>query len=178
MSTGRPKRPRKPFSKLAPKTQERKLKHFRKLGLSDSQIRGRYNAGTLGPQSAARGHRATPEHPGDERRNQERYAKYGEKRSVLEAQVIEVKKALFGDIYKFRSTRSDNAVKGIKSVANRPGGAKPKVDKLPKLERMQKFLEKGNELLAGPEFSREDADWEALLDISWDDPDWAFLFYH
>jgi hypothetical protein len=64
-----PRKPSKLWSALKPATQKRKLSGFRKQGLTDGQIRARYNAGTLGPQSAVRGHGGksgqglTPEHP-------------------------------------------------------------------------------------------------------------------
>lgn len=75
--------PRKLWSALKPGTQRRKLGFYRKRGLSDSQIRARYNAGTLGSQSAARGHAATPERPSRAVRNPGRYQKYIEKRRQI-----------------------------------------------------------------------------------------------
>lgn len=72
--------PRKLWSALKPATQKRKLGFYRKRGLSDAAIKSRYNAGTLGPQSAARGHADTPERPEIARRNPGRYRKYIEKR--------------------------------------------------------------------------------------------------
>lgn len=73
-------KPRKLWSALKSATQKRKLGFYRKQGLSDSQIRARYNAGTLGPQTAARGHAQTPERPSLARRNPERYERYLRKR--------------------------------------------------------------------------------------------------
>jgi hypothetical protein len=73
-------KPRKLWSALTKGTQQRKLSFYRKRGLSDSSIRSRYNAGTLGPQSAARGHAATPERPERAAKNPGKYQKYIEKR--------------------------------------------------------------------------------------------------
>lgn len=69
-------KPRKPWSALSPGTKKRKLSFFGKRGLSDNQIRSRYNSGTLGPQSASRGHSKTPEKPERAQRNPERYQEY------------------------------------------------------------------------------------------------------
>jgi len=56
-------RPRKLWSQLAPGTRARKLSHYKRHGgLSPAKVARRYNAGTLGPQTAVRGHRGTPEH--------------------------------------------------------------------------------------------------------------------
>jgi len=53
---------RKLFAQLKPATQERKLKWFAKHeGLSPSEVRSGYDAGTLS-QKGARGHRQTREH--------------------------------------------------------------------------------------------------------------------
>lgn len=50
-------KPRIPFSQLKPATKQRKIAYYAKhQGLTAKQVAGRYNAGTLGPQSAARGH--------------------------------------------------------------------------------------------------------------------------
>jgi len=73
-------KPRKLWSRLAKATQQRKLGFYRKQGLSDAQIRSRYNSGSLGPQSAARGHAATPERPSRAAKHPERYQKYIAKR--------------------------------------------------------------------------------------------------
>jgi len=54
--------PRKPWSQLAPGTKARKLAYYKKQGMTPGQVARKYNAGTLGPQSAARGHAKTPEH--------------------------------------------------------------------------------------------------------------------
>jgi len=53
---------RKLWSSLKPSTRARKLGFYKKQGLTPQQVAARYNAGTLGPQSRARGHAATPEH--------------------------------------------------------------------------------------------------------------------
>jgi hypothetical protein len=71
---------RKLWSKLRPATQKRKLAFYRRQGLSDSQIKSRYNRGTLGPQSAARGHARTPERPERASRQPARYREYLAKR--------------------------------------------------------------------------------------------------
>jgi len=55
------KQPRQKWSELKPGTRKRKLGYYRKQGLSDRQIAARYNAGTLGRQTVARGHLNTPE---------------------------------------------------------------------------------------------------------------------
>lgn len=54
--------PRKLWSQLKKSTQVRKLRFYVKQGLSPRQVAARYNKGSLGSQSAARGHKATPEH--------------------------------------------------------------------------------------------------------------------
>lgn len=69
-------KPRKLWSALTKSTQTRKLAFYRKRGLSDSSIRSRYNAGTLGPQTAARGHAKTPERPERANRNPGKYQDY------------------------------------------------------------------------------------------------------
>ena len=72
-------KPRKLWSALTKGTQQRKLSFYRKRGLSDSAIKSRYNSGSLGPQSAARGHAQTPEKPERAARNPGKYQKYIEK---------------------------------------------------------------------------------------------------
>jgi hypothetical protein len=70
------------WSALKPATRLRKLRYYRKQGLTDRQIAARYNAGTLGKQSAARGHRHTPEHGlGDALRKPGKYSKYLKKQT-------------------------------------------------------------------------------------------------
>jgi hypothetical protein len=76
------RRPKILWSKLKPATQKRKLNFYKKQGLSDSSIRAKYNTGTLGPQSAARGHATTPERPTRAVRNPLRYQKYIERRTA------------------------------------------------------------------------------------------------
>ena len=73
-------KPRKLWSQLTKGTQNRKLSFYRKRGLTDAQIRSRYNSGSLGPQTAARGHAETPERPSRAARNPGRYEKYIAKR--------------------------------------------------------------------------------------------------
>jgi hypothetical protein len=73
--------PRKLWSALKPATQKRKLSFYRKRGLSDAQIRSRYNAGTLGPQTAVRGHAQTPERPERAAKRPERYQEYLSRRA-------------------------------------------------------------------------------------------------
>lgn len=58
-------KPRKTFAQLAESTRNRKTRWYAKhQGLTGKQVELRYNAGTLGPQTAARGHAHTPEKPG------------------------------------------------------------------------------------------------------------------
>lgn len=79
------KLPRKLWSQLKKTTQTRKLRFYAKQGLSPRQVRERYNRGTLGSQSAVRGHKETPEHGLKEAlrksRNTSRYDKYLERKS-------------------------------------------------------------------------------------------------
>jgi hypothetical protein len=49
-------KPRKPWGQLKDKTRQDKLKYFGEQGLTPAQVRGRYNAGTLGSQAGARRH--------------------------------------------------------------------------------------------------------------------------
>ena len=65
---------------LRPATKKRKLAFYREQGLSDAQIKARYNKGTLGPQTAARGHARTPERPERAVRQPGRYREYLSKR--------------------------------------------------------------------------------------------------
>lgn len=53
---------RKLWSALKAATRERKLRFYKKQGLTPAQVARRYNANTLGSQAASRGHAATPEH--------------------------------------------------------------------------------------------------------------------
>jgi hypothetical protein len=69
-------RPRKLWSHLTPGVKKRKLGFYRKQGLTDTQIKARYNTGKLGPQSTARGHANSPEKPDRALRNPERYKEY------------------------------------------------------------------------------------------------------
>ena len=69
-------KPRKLWSQLTKGTQNRKLSFYRKRGLTDAQIKSRYNFGSLGPQTAARGHAETPERPSRAARNPGKYRKY------------------------------------------------------------------------------------------------------
>jgi hypothetical protein len=73
-------KPRKLWSALKPATQKRKLAFYRKRGLSEAAIKARYNSGSLGSQSAVRGHSATPERPSRAAKHPGRYQKYIEKR--------------------------------------------------------------------------------------------------
>lgn len=68
--------PRKLWSALKPATQKRKLTFYRKRGLSDAQVKAKYNAGTLGSQKAVRGHAQTPERPSQAARHPEKFEKY------------------------------------------------------------------------------------------------------
>ena len=70
-------KPRKPWSQLAPGTRARKLRFYKKQGLSANQVASRYNAGKLGSQAAVRGHAKTPEHGlGQALKNPEKYEGY------------------------------------------------------------------------------------------------------
>lgn len=73
------------WSLLKPGTRARKLGYYAKLGLSPKQVARRYNAGTLGPQSAVRGHTATPEHGlGQALKEPQKYRKYlGKKNKII-----------------------------------------------------------------------------------------------
>jgi hypothetical protein len=73
-------KPRKLWSALKPATQKRKLSYYGKQGLSPAQVRSRYNSGSLGSQTASRGHAKTPERPSRARKNPERYREYLDKR--------------------------------------------------------------------------------------------------
>lgn len=76
--------PRKTFDQLSAAQQKRKLSWYRRnQGLGEAEVKRRYNAGTLGPQSASRGHSKTPEHGIKEaRKNPKKYPEYFRKRAV------------------------------------------------------------------------------------------------
>jgi hypothetical protein len=77
--------PRQKWAELKPGTKKRKLAWYAKhQGLTAAQVRGRYNAGTLGPQTATRGHAQTPERPerlktGREAETEDKYKRYRDK---------------------------------------------------------------------------------------------------
>jgi hypothetical protein len=109
------KRPRKSWSQLTPGYRSRITRAVsRKTGLSDKQIRERYNRGTLGSLSQARGHAATPEHPYQAQRNPLRYREYiakNQPQSIIggspadkRLRTLEHIERLLGDYFKF-STR-------------------------------------------------------------------------
>ena len=75
------KRPAKLWSQLSPSYRKRVSRAVSKqTGLTDKQIRERYNRGTLGNVAAARGHAKTPERPAQAARNPVRYSEYLAKR--------------------------------------------------------------------------------------------------
>src|ERR1700761_9354860 len=79
-------KPRKLWTQLTQATRLRKLRHYRKQGLTDRQIASRYNTGKLGSQKAARGHAQTPEHGMKEalkeHRRSGKYDKYIDRRNT------------------------------------------------------------------------------------------------
>lgn len=77
-------KPRKTFGQLSAAQQKRKLSWYkRNRGLSPSEVERQYNAGTLGPQSAVRGHSETPEHGlKDALKKPDKYSEYVRKRQV------------------------------------------------------------------------------------------------
>ena len=129
------RRPKILWSKLKPATQKRKLNFYKKQGLSDSAIRAKYNTGTLGPQSAARGHGQTPERPTRAARNPIRYEKYiqrhqrlgGETGPVLtvwdRAYINMIQK--LGDHIGFNPARSPQVVKN--NIYGTPDGKIPRM---------------------------------------------------
>lgn len=82
--------PRLLWTQLKKSTQQRKLRYYAKQGLNSRQVRERYNRGTLGPQAAARGHKATPEHGLKDAlrksRKSSKYDKYLAKKGQVPAQ--------------------------------------------------------------------------------------------
>jgi hypothetical protein len=77
--------PRKAWGKLTPGVRKRKLAYYKKTqGLNPSEIARRYNSGTLGSQTAARGHAATPEHPHRATLHPDKYREYIKKRQIPE----------------------------------------------------------------------------------------------
>jgi hypothetical protein len=104
--------PRKPFSELSDAQQNRKLSYFRRHdGLSASEVKSRYNAGTLS-QKGARGHRATAEHPSEAIKAPERYRTYrpakdiqvtGEDRERLETLFVRNITRRLGEEHKWSS---------------------------------------------------------------------------
>jgi hypothetical protein len=74
-------KPRKLWSALKPSTRLRKLRFYRKQGLTPAQVARRYNTGSLGSQAAVRGHAETPEHGlGQALKEPGKYRKYLRKR--------------------------------------------------------------------------------------------------
>jgi hypothetical protein len=74
-------KPRILWSALKPATKKRKLSYYKKQGLTPGQVASRYNAGTLGPQAASRGHAKTPERPERAAKHPEKYPEYVRKRA-------------------------------------------------------------------------------------------------
>jgi hypothetical protein len=69
-------KPRILWSALKPATKKRKLSYYKKQGLTPGQVASRYNAGTLGPQAASRGHAKTPERPSRAVKQPDKYPEY------------------------------------------------------------------------------------------------------
>jgi hypothetical protein len=67
---------RKTWGQLSPAYRTRLARAFGKDGLSRKQTRERYNRGTLGPVTGARGHSQTPERPSRAERNPQKYQEY------------------------------------------------------------------------------------------------------
>ena len=76
----------KQWGQLSASYRDRLARGFQRQGLSRTQVRGRYNRGTLGPVTAARGHARTPERPERATRWPERYREYIAKRETVQAQ--------------------------------------------------------------------------------------------
>jgi hypothetical protein len=110
-----------------------------------------YNSGAS--LAAARGHKATPEHPERASRSPDKYRDYVARRAAMERAVDSKKKQLFGSSAKWNSEKSlRNIRKGQKT--GRPA----------KMSVMKTFL---------------NTDPDDLFDlIDWQDDDWEFLYYH
>jgi hypothetical protein len=105
----------KQWGELSPAYRDRLARGFGKEGLTRDQVRGRYNRGTLGPVSAARGHAATPERPSDVIRNPQRYRDYLERQrktvtgtgitkphlDAMRTKYVAVMDRLFGERFKY-----------------------------------------------------------------------------
>jgi hypothetical protein len=109
------KQPAKTWSQLTPGYRQRIARAVSsQTGLSQKQIRERYNRGTLGSLSAARGHAKTPERPTRARRNPQRYTEYLAKRQNITGgsptppvfskrlRAVDHIELLLGDYHKFR----------------------------------------------------------------------------
>ncbi|HEY6018468.1 MAG TPA: hypothetical protein VIY48_00775 [Candidatus Paceibacterota bacterium] len=107
----KPKPPGKRFQDLKPDQQKRKLSWYRRnQGLTPRQVRERYNRGTLGPQTVARGHGQTPERPEEAEKNPGKYEKYREKRKQAITFIVEFKRDKWGDKPRFNAARSKKNV--------------------------------------------------------------------
>lgn len=123
-------------------------------------VRKRYQSHGIGPRehargvslTAARGHAKTPERPERAARNPSKYPDYIANRSRLAAQVFAKKQRLFGDSHKWNASRARAAI-----------GRNPATKRAPSIAHMNMFL------------AMNESD---ILDIDWQDDDWAFIFYH
>ena len=86
------RKPRKPWGQLSERSKREKLRYYgNNFGLDREQVAKRYNRGTLGPQSQAKGRLKPDVVPDDVRRHPEKYRKLGPGsggKEFLQGQVI------------------------------------------------------------------------------------------
>lgn len=104
-------------------------------------------------KSAARGHKATPEHPQEAILKPHKYERYVQDRSDEMRQVIARKERIWGHRPKYKRGRSARAV-------TEPN---PVTKKLPTIQAMRAFLRMSDDDIA---------------ELDWRDDEWWFLFYH
>jgi hypothetical protein len=75
---------RKTWGQLSPAYRDRLARAFQRQGISRETVRAKYNRGTLGPVTSARGHAKTPERPERASRNPQKYREYINKRTIID----------------------------------------------------------------------------------------------
>jgi hypothetical protein len=94
------------FDQLKPDTQKRKLAYYAKhQGLTPQQVRKRYDAGTLGPQTGTRGHSHTPERP-ERAHTKPEYQTYAQRRDAIITDAFTLKQILFAGQPKWHYNRA------------------------------------------------------------------------
>jgi hypothetical protein len=104
--------PKVRFQDLKPDTQKRKLAWYKNhQGLDASTVKRRYNRGTLGPQTATRGHSNTPEKPERAVKSPGKYQAYETKKLGIADRIQDFKRSKWGHRPKYNEERSKMAVR-------------------------------------------------------------------